>query len=58
MTMGMKLDELLPSLAALHAAGKIDPLRYAEFLAKYTIGARGRNENREREPVVVRVVRD
>jgi hypothetical protein len=56
--MRAKLDEVLPSLAELHATGKLDPLRYAEFLAKYGVGTQVENENRTTGPLVVRVVRE
>jgi hypothetical protein len=56
--MRAKLDEVLPSLAELHAAGKLDPLRYAEFLAKYGIGTQVENENTGTGPIVVRIVRE
>jgi hypothetical protein len=56
--MRAKLDEVLSSLTELHAAGKLDPLKYAEFLAKYGMGTQIENENSDTGPVVVRIVRE
>ena len=42
-----------------YAAGELDAIRYAEFLAKYGLGTRAENEDTgNARPIVVRIVRE